>query len=131
MILFTKLIRSNKMIHTFCNITDCRFSLSHVSKGHQCGICKKFGHGQLECGNQVLIKNLKIYDKDTLPDHLHCKRPYCVYPTLHTTSGHKCVLCNDFHSKYNCPTSPDFIKRKADELLAYSNKTNSIEYKLK
>lgn len=114
-----------------CQVIDCRFSYTHVTKGHQCGICKKFGHGQLECGNQILIKDLKNYDNDNLPEHLCCKRPYCAYPKLHTTSAHKCVLCNGFHSKYNCPTSPDFIKRKADELLAYSNKINSIEYKLK
>ena len=119
------------MTQKSCQVTDCRFSPTHVTKGHQCGICKKFGHGQLECGNQTLIKDLKIYDNDNLPYYIHCKRPYCIYPSLHTTSAHKCVLCNGFHSKYNCPTSPDFIKRKADELLAYTDKTNSTEYKLK
>ena len=119
------------MTQKLCQVIDCRFSSTHVTKGHQCGICKKFGHGQLECGNLTLIKDLKIYDNDNLPEHLRCKRPYCVYPSLHTTSAHKCVLCNGFHSKYNCPTSPDFIKRKADESLAYSNKINSTEYKLK
>jgi len=125
------------MTHQYCQVLDCRHSFTHVVKGHQCGTCKKFGHGQLECGNQTLIKDLKIYDNDTLPNHLHCKRPYCIYPQLHMTSAHKCVLCNAFHSKYNCPTSPDFVKRKEKELLEYSNKvnttnsTNTTKYKLK
>ena len=38
-----------------CNVKFCRFPSSHITLGHRCGICRRYGHGQLECGKQDLI----------------------------------------------------------------------------
>ena len=44
-----------------CKVKNCRFSSTHDTINHQCGSCKRFGHGRLECGNQQMIDNLKQY----------------------------------------------------------------------
>ena len=104
------------MTEKFCHVIDCRYPSTHVTKGHQCGNCKKFGHGQVECTNQELVNSLLIHYKDNLPEYLRCKRPYCAHPYLHTTSAHTCISCKQFHSKYNCPTLDYFQQRKELEL---------------
>jgi hypothetical protein len=99
---------------SFCKVRDCRYSGTHVTSGHQCGICTQFGHGQIECCNVDLKNALSKYN-DILPDHKFCKRPKCHFSKLHTTESHKCHLCNGFHSYLNCPTSAEFIQRKNNE----------------
>ena len=41
-------------------VQNCRFLYVHTTKSHKCGICHKFGHGQIEHYNQELKNNLKI-----------------------------------------------------------------------
>ena len=98
-----------------CKVFKCKFSESHVTYGHQCGSCKKFGHGQYECRHINKINALK-YHNDMLPQYLECKRPYCQHKNKHLTNCHKCNICFGFHSEYNCKLSIEFAERKKIEL---------------
>jgi hypothetical protein len=42
-------------------VQNCRFLYDHTTKGHKCGICHKFGHGQIEHYNQELKNNLNNF----------------------------------------------------------------------
>ena len=42
-----------------CKVAGCRHPHNHVTLGHLCGKCGKYGHGQMECGNQIQIDRLK------------------------------------------------------------------------
>jgi hypothetical protein len=44
-----------------CKVNNCRHKYMHVTSMHQCGSCKLFGHGQMECGKHELMNNLKIF----------------------------------------------------------------------
>jgi hypothetical protein len=116
------------VIATQCRVAGCRFKHSHVTAGHMCGICKNFGHGQIECPNQTAKGNLLWYDNEILPEHLYCTRPKCQYNKLHTTSAHICTICGRFHSGFNCPSSPEFEIRRRNELMNYcnSNRTQAM-----
>ena len=56
-----------------CKVKHCRFPFAHTTKGHMCGTCKQYGHGQIECGNQTKIDELKQYLGDTLEPSEHCQ----------------------------------------------------------
>jgi hypothetical protein len=104
----------------YCKINNCRFSYSHVSKGHKCGKCNNYGHGLTECNNDFAKQNLNKYFLDVIPSNYECTRPKCLYKKLHTTDGHFCELCNAKHSSYNCLLNHDFITRKELELNSIS-----------
>jgi hypothetical protein len=72
--------------------------------GHQCGNCKKYGHGQMECGNTILIDQLEeLYGKDELPYTKRCNIYMCKYRWSHSTPSHNCSKCNKNHGKNVCP----------------------------
>ena len=72
-----------------CFVSFCRHSCnSHVTSAHLCGKCGKLGHGQLECGNDDMIKNLDIYKNQNMPITTHCLNPYCNSPETHSTIAH-------------------------------------------
>ena len=84
-------------------IIDCKNPISHVTLGHKCEKCSKYGHGETECDNFDSIQNL--YHKhryDRLPSHLHCTFEGCKYFWLHTNSEHCCGNCGENHSRLNC-----------------------------
>ena len=41
-----------------CQVEGCRFAQYHKTRGHQCGKCRKFSHGQRECGDSWKIEML-------------------------------------------------------------------------
>ena len=87
-----------------CRVYHCRFKNTHITSGHKCGKCGMFGHGQVECGNILLIKTLQDNSvNDYLNINLHCKSPGCIYKYNHTTKSHICELCAKYHSKLECP----------------------------
>lgn len=48
-----------------CKVEGCRFSNKHRTENHQCGKCKRYSHGQRECGDFVKCENLsRTIDKD-------------------------------------------------------------------
>jgi len=88
-----------------CQVYDCRFPKSHVTKGHLCGSCFKYGHGICECPNELNKNKLVNFYKDQMPDNNHCTFGGCKYKNLHSTESHHCEGCNGrLHSKNTCPS---------------------------
>lgn len=79
---------------SYCKVAYCRFSFSHVTNGHKCGRCGKYGHGDAECRNQANIRFLENYIHDILPEDKQCKIIDCKYKELHTNDAHHCPKCN-------------------------------------
>ena len=69
----------------FCQVRHCRFSNTHVTMGHKCGKCGKYGHGVLECNNLGLINTLCPYKNNILPEKDWCSVPNCKFHKLHIT----------------------------------------------
>jgi hypothetical protein len=88
---------------TFCCAQGCRHSDKHVTQSHRCERCKKYGHGIYECGNSILERYLmQAVNFITIPHHLQCTSPGCRFSTMHTTEGHFCKKCREFHSIASC-----------------------------
>ena len=79
-----------------CHVKYCRFSTTHATCAHQCGICKQFGHGHLECGKQKKIDKLKsIFPADSVPPgSFSCDVPGCSAPSTHARQAHVCDICD-------------------------------------
>ena len=90
-----------------CKVRGCRFSTTHVTSFHQCGTCRMFGHGQVECNDREAIKQLQNHSHDVLTENL-CQVENCTHKNKHTTSGHCCPYCgkrDNAHMK-QCPSKP-------------------------
>lgn len=85
---------------TTCKVAHCRHPKTHTVSGHKCGTCGKYGHGQVECGNENMINALKKYKKDKI--NKPCKSYGCNYSHLHTSEGHFCHKCGRFHPIQHC-----------------------------
>lgn len=100
----------------YCKVKFCRFSGTHTTAGHKCGLCHQYGHGRYECGKLHLIEKLNTYINEELPTYMYCKRPKCEHYKFHTTETHQCKYCNEFHSGYNCVSNPEFQNRLQNEI---------------
>jgi hypothetical protein len=80
---------------SYCKVSYCRFNWSHVTKGHKCGVCSAYGHGELECNSPIRKNMLARYHNETLPADVKCTVEDCVYKEYHTTSAHHCSKCNE------------------------------------
>uniref|UniRef100_A0A6C0H901 RING-type domain-containing protein n=1 Tax=viral metagenome TaxID=1070528 RepID=A0A6C0H901_9ZZZZ len=93
-------------MHTnLCLVRHCKYNNTHVTLGHQCGLCKSYGHGRCECRSLVAKNNLKEQPQynNILPVELQCKFGNCEYKIFHTTEGHQCKTCNKLlHSTNTC-----------------------------
>ncbi len=88
-----------------CKVYDCRFNNSHVTKGHLCGKCFKYGHGLCECANLDYKNKLSKFYNDEMPENNQCTFGGCEYKKLHSTDAHHCSICKKrSHSKNTCPT---------------------------
>ena len=85
-----------------CQVDGCRFNDTHVTMGHQCGVCGKKGHGQRECNNDSLMGDLAQFNKDYLSCEKWCQVLNCVEPKTHQTSCHNCLKCGKRHSESDC-----------------------------
>jgi hypothetical protein len=79
---------------TYCKVRWCRFASTHVTKGHKCGKCGIYGHGDSECYYDHLKRNLLRFHNETLPDDLHCIVEDCNNKQYHTTDAHHCQRCH-------------------------------------
>lgn len=75
-----------------CKVFGCRHAETHVSLGHQCGVCKAFGHGQQECYSLTQI----------LPQEKWCTVRGCQKRKLHTVEAHVCPDCNTRGERCSC-----------------------------
>lgn len=87
-----------------CKVANCRHPTTHVTKGHRCGRCKNFGHGQLECRQAHMIQRLETEDQE-LGDANRCLFFMCQHASLHTSEGHFCNLCKTTSQSCTCQVS--------------------------
>jgi len=78
----------------YCKVRFCRFNSTHVTKGHKCGKCGKYGHGDVECGSRYYTELLKKYYNDILPLDMHCTVLQCNNKMYHNKDAHHCSKCN-------------------------------------
>ena len=93
----------------FCKAGYCRYKFTHVTKGHKCGLCGIYGHGNAECYDNISIYNLEKYHDDVLPDHMQCTVSNCATKKYHTVEAHHCSKCGirDPHDEDSCSKSYD------------------------
>lgn len=90
-----------------CRVLECRYKTTHITSGHYCGNCNKFGHGRLECNNDILIKRLQdISIKDELGENKHCDIKSCNNSWSHSRSSHHCVGCG---KRGGCDECDEFL----------------------
>jgi hypothetical protein len=91
----------------YCKAMYCRHSSTHTTKGHRCGNCGSYGHGDFECRNVSLKDKLLAFHQETLPINLQCTIPNCENKEYHTNTAHHCLNCasRSPHTASNCPIS--------------------------
>jgi hypothetical protein len=115
-------------MNKLCQVQNCRFPYDHTTKGHKCGICHKFGHGQIEHYNQELKNNLKQFHNEILPQELQCTIPNCHFSKYHTTNTHQCRTCSRFgHGIDQCIIQYNDIN---DDLLNNIHKQDIYDFML-
>lgn len=82
-----------------CRVAGCRYKNTHRTTAHKCGTCDDFGHGQKECGNDVLTRDLyhpthysmfsDTFDALQDKDIYNCESPVCYYRQTHDSSAHE------------------------------------------
>jgi hypothetical protein len=107
-----------------CKVSKCRFNSSHVTKGHKCGKCKKYGHGEIECNNYNEINKLKEFYHQVIENK--CTFGGCQYSHLHTTDAHHCTKCD---ARYHSPATCINIMPPNHERLVYID--NQLSHHIK
>jgi hypothetical protein len=87
-----------------CNVAQCRFPSSHTTKGHRCGTCGSFGHGQIECGHPSRITRLNRCI-EVLPQEMQCSVVGCTTPWYHCSTSHHCSKCGKLTQQPCCTPS--------------------------
>ena len=95
---------ANNNIQKYCKVKGCRFPSFHTTIAHRCGNCNSYGHGQIECRNDILKRKLFVFLEDSMPEHLYCTFPNCTYPWSHSSASHHCFRCGKrgTHSAKDC-----------------------------
>lgn len=84
------------MTQIYCKVGYCRFKFTHATKGHKCGKCNEYGHGDYECTHhavETLKQDLEEYFNDVLPDNIQCTVADCSEKKYHTKEAHHCSHC--------------------------------------
>ena len=122
----------------FCKFRHCHYSRSHTTYGHLCGLCHKYGHGQIECNNDALLNILDKYKKDILPIELWCDYKNCKRKKYHNRNSHHCSRCKTRgHSSSECDTNSNKYRIKCPMCNTYntvnlsSNKIYGLSEKCK
>jgi hypothetical protein len=92
---------------SYCKVAECRYSSTHVTKGHRCGTCGNYGHGEIECYNNYKKEELKRHYNHIIPEHMQCTISDCRYKELHTIDAHHCPNCKQRvqHTQASCHTT--------------------------
>ena len=96
-----------------CNVAYCRYNKTHVTMGHLCGRCKKYGHGDVECLNDGAIQCLyRMYNEDVVPNYMICTVADCMYKHFHTSAAHHCPICKErsAHTLTECPKNQQYLE---------------------
>lgn len=88
-----------------CRVAYCRYRYTHVTKGHKCGRCGEYAHGDAECYYPFRKADLSQYYDEILPENLYCTVTDCSEKMLHTTQAHHCPICKnrETHTQTDCP----------------------------
>jgi hypothetical protein len=88
----------------YCKVGYCRYNRTHVTKGHKCGRCGEYGHGDFECGDNRRVYMLEKFFSDELPNSIQCTVSDCEYQHLHTVDAHHCPRCRrrETHTVAEC-----------------------------
>ena len=98
-------------MNVYCKVQECRFKTSHTTKGHKCGKCHNYGHGQLECDYPELKERLREYWNEEMLENDKCNFINCSYRIYHKTSSHLCNICLRFgHNIDNCPRRKKIVR---------------------
>ena len=121
-----------------CKVKQCRYYNTHVTKGHQCGICHEYGHGEIECYNIVARKKLFIYYDHQLEFEDRCKFGGCINRLYHKTISHNCIYCYKIgHSPNTCELLLDLVEidcpicKQKNHLSLKNNKIYALDDKCK
>lgn len=118
---------SDDMKFNNCMVLGCRFPTYHVTAGHKCGTCGKYGHGIRECSDVFKKAKLASFMSDILPPTKQCRFGGCRYKTLHTSEAHHCTSChNRMHSSITCPNNQSTNNVKLDIKCPVCKKDNQI-----
>ena len=103
---------------SFCRVHGCRFNSYHTTVFHQCGKCKMFGHGQVECNDSNKKNLLKMCYNEVMPTRLYCTVTGCKKYSTHRTEGHVCCYCGKklYHLPY-CPENGNGIEMLSDPVF--------------
>ena len=89
-----------------CRVLGCRYALCHITAGHKCGKCKRFGHGRRECGRGQKMAQLKqLARNDTLREEDRCDVIGCRHREYHKTESHHCTACRCIFNQCHCGVS--------------------------
>jgi len=91
-------------MQNYCKVYQCRFKHSHTTRGHKCGTCSNYGHGQYECNSQTRIENLKPHWNEVIDENERCTFSNCINKYYHTSIAHPCNICMTLgHCANTCP----------------------------
>lgn len=105
-----------------CKVAFCKHINTHTTLGHLCPNCNQYGHGYIECQNQVEIDNLRDYDLDILPKEKWCIYKSCKSRKYHMTESHHCEKCFLNHCSDDCLIQPiEILDQKYDLPCLHKN----------
>ena len=89
-----------------CTAQYCRFYAYHITTGHKCGTCSRFGHGKVECTYYEDLQNeydLK-FDDNSSKITIECpicttKNPINDSTESYLPNDHNCSICLESVSK--------------------------------
>lgn len=87
---------------SYCKVAGCRFHKTHTTAGHLCGTCNTYGHGRIECNNNIQKASLNVFLNDKLPEDDFCDLGGCKYPWSHNRHAHHCHKCFKNHRSSRC-----------------------------
>ena len=90
-----------------CRVSGCRYSTTHKTSQHRCGVCWEFGHGVVEHGTwQRILDVASVAANEGDASYPTCTIPGCHASHTHTDSGHHCVRCRRrCDADHNCIVS--------------------------
>lgn len=100
-----------------CFVANCLCNWNHVTAGHLCSNCLRYGHGPHECSNISIINDLFVRCiTHKMPNYKYCQIDNCKYPWSHDTSGHHCENCTLNHEFNNNAICQESVFKPCDDI---------------
>lgn len=87
-----------------CKCAQCANPEYHTTASHLCGICGCFGHGTIECNDELAREELVTHHNEKMPPDRRCTTFNCKYKWSHSNESHLCRKCK----KAFCPCGTPF-----------------------